>query len=132
MAEGGESAKDVFKEAVPELTKILGRDPPFTTVTESLNAKNLITDDELRAVKRQGLTEHQRGSEVAEKLKNKIGDSDDPDGCLLKICDVFESDTVDYPTLKDYGANMRKSISNQSRQTSGVNKGIYNLLFILN
>ncbi|XP_019850958.1 PREDICTED: uncharacterized protein LOC109581344 [Amphimedon queenslandica] len=111
MAEGGKSAKDVFKEAVPELTKILGRDPPFTTVIESLNGKGLITDDELRAVKRQGLAEHQRGSEVAEKLKNKIGDSEDPDGCLLKICDVFESDTVDYPTLKDYGAKMRKSIS---------------------
>ncbi|XP_019850955.1 PREDICTED: uncharacterized protein LOC109581343 isoform X2 [Amphimedon queenslandica] len=122
MAEGGESAIDVFGKVLTKLSKILGREPPFTIVTAELNAKGLIADGQLSAVKRQGLTNDQRGNEVAEKLKEKIGDSDNPNECVLKICDVFESDTVDYPTLKGYGAKMRKSISNQSRQTSGVNK----------
>uniref|UniRef100_A0A1X7V243 Death domain-containing protein n=1 Tax=Amphimedon queenslandica TaxID=400682 RepID=A0A1X7V243_AMPQE len=111
MAEGGESAIDVFGKVLTKLSKILGREPPFTIVTAELNAKGLIADGQLSAVKRQGLTNDQRGNEVAEKLKEKIGDSDNPNECVLKICDVFESDTVDYPTLKGYGAKMRKSIS---------------------
>uniref|UniRef100_A0A1X7SQW7 CARD domain-containing protein n=1 Tax=Amphimedon queenslandica TaxID=400682 RepID=A0A1X7SQW7_AMPQE len=105
----GKSAKDVFKKTLPKLINILGKDPPFSVVTASLNAEDLITDQELGAIKtKQGV---ERGSEVAYTLRDKIKDSDDPNACLLAICEIFESEDVDNATLKKHGANMRTNIS---------------------
>uniref|UniRef100_A0A1X7TQR2 Uncharacterized protein n=1 Tax=Amphimedon queenslandica TaxID=400682 RepID=A0A1X7TQR2_AMPQE len=50
MAEGGKSAKDVFKKTLPKLINVLGKDPSFSVVTASLNAEDLITDQELEAI----------------------------------------------------------------------------------
>ncbi|XP_019855541.1 PREDICTED: uncharacterized protein LOC109584298 [Amphimedon queenslandica] len=115
MAEGGKSAKDVFKKTLPKLINILGKDPPFSVVTASLNAEDLITDQELGAIKtKQGV---ERGSEVAYTLRDKIKDSDDPNACLLAICEIFESELVDNATLKKHGESMRTSISNGTAAT---------------
>ncbi|XP_019858461.1 PREDICTED: uncharacterized protein LOC109586696 [Amphimedon queenslandica] len=109
MAEGGKSAKDVFKKTLPNFINILGKDPPFSVVTASLNAEDLITDQELEAIMtKQGV---ERGREVAFTLRDKIKDSDDPNVCLLAICKIFESELVDNATLKKHGESMRTSIS---------------------
>ncbi|XP_019863938.1 PREDICTED: uncharacterized protein LOC109593181 [Amphimedon queenslandica] len=112
MAEGGRSAKEVFKKTLPKLISTLGKDPPFTVVTTALYAEDLITGQELEAIKtKQGV---QRGSEVGFKLDDKIKESDDPNACLLAICEIFESEGVDNAILKKHGASMRTSISSKT------------------
>ena len=112
----GKSAKEVFRKTLPKLINVLGKNPPFSVVTASLNAEDLITDQELEAIRtKQGV---ERGSEVAYTLRDKIKESDDPNVCLLKICEIFESEDVDNAVLKKHGANMRTSISSKTHSIS--------------
>ncbi|XP_019863280.1 PREDICTED: uncharacterized protein LOC109592202, partial [Amphimedon queenslandica] len=109
MAEGGKTAKEVFIKTLPKLINTLGKDPPFTVVTASLYGMGLITKQELEAIKtKQGV---ERGSKVGFTLRDKIHDSDDPNACLLAICEIFESDDVNNDILRKHGASMRTSIS---------------------
>ena len=55
-------------------------------------------------------------------LRDKIKGSDDPNACLLTICDIFESDDVDNAILKKHGANMRASISSKTHSITILSK----------
>ena len=59
---------------------------------------------------------------MAYKLKDKIKESDDPNACLLTICDIFESDDVDNAILKKHGENMRASISSKTHSITILSK----------
>lgn len=99
----------------PRLTAALGKEPTFTIVTDFLLGEDLITEQQLEAIKtKSNLTDRQRGSEVAHKLHDKIKESDDPTKCLLSICDIFESEDVNNETLKKHGESMRRIISSKA------------------
>ena len=109
----GKSAKAVFKETIPKIIGTLGQEPPFTIVTVSLSAEELITDDELEHIESKP-TPVEKGKEITKRLQKKIQASDDPVGCLLKICDVFESEEVDNETLRKHGASMRSNFTSKN------------------
>ena len=100
----------MFKKTIPKIIGTLGQEPPFTIVTASLSAEELITDQELEHIKAKP-SPAAKGAEITQKLLNKIKGSDDSVRCLLKICDVFESEDVDSDILKKYGASMRSEVS---------------------
>ena len=106
----GKSAKDVFKKTIPKIIGTLGQEPPFTIVTVSLSAEELITDDELQKIESKP-TPVEKGKEITQRLLTKIKDSNDPVQCLKKICDVFESEDVDNETLRKHGASMRSNFT---------------------
>ena len=106
----------MFNAITDEIMGTLGQEPPFNIVTMSLLAKYLITDDELEEIEAMP-TPAQKGKKITKFLKKKIEQSDDPVGCLLTICDVFESEKVDNAKLKKYGASMRSNFP--SKKTSG-------------
>ena len=84
----------------------------FTNVTSGLFGKGIITRQEISDIESQpNLNDGQRGTEVAFLLYDKISESDAPVQCLLKICDVFESGTVNDASLKKHGANMRSKFT---------------------
>ena len=103
----------MFKETIPKIIGTLGQEPPFTIVTVSLSAEELITDDELEHIESKP-TPVEKGKEITKRLQKKIQASDDPVGCLLKICDVFESEEVDNETLRKHGASMRSKVSGKN------------------
>ena len=103
----------MFKETIPKIIGTLGQEPPFTIVTVSLSAKYLITDEELEHIETKP-TPVEKGKEITKRLQKKIKDSDDPVGCLKKICDVFESEEVNNETLKKHGASMRSEVSGKN------------------
>ena len=103
----------MFKETIPEIIGTLGQEPPFTIVTELLSSKNLITEEEVLLIETKP-TPVTKGKEITRRLLTKIKDSDDPVGCLLTICDVFESETVNSAKLKKYGENMRKKFPSKT------------------
>ena len=111
---------EVFRKTLPKLIYTLGKDPPFSIVTASLNAEDLITKQELEAIQTKHVAE--RGSEVGFKLTDKIKESDDPNACLLTICDIFESKKVDNAILKKHGENMRASISSKTHSITILSK----------
>ena len=100
----------MFKKTIPKIIGTLGQEPPFIIVTASLSAEELITDQELEHIESKSAPA-EKGKEITQKLRNKIKSSDDPVGCLKKICDVFESEDVDNETLKKHGAKMRSEVS---------------------
>ena len=59
---------------------------------------------------------------MAYKLRDKIRESDDPNACLLTICDIFGSDDVDNAILKKHGENMRASISSKTHSIMILSK----------
>lgn len=108
----GEDPVGVFQELVPAISPLIGR--RFTTITSGLFGKGIITEQEISGIKTTpNLNDAARGSEVAFLLYDKIKDSDDPVQCLLKICDVFESGTVNDTSLKKHGANMRSKFTSE-------------------
>ena len=108
----GKVAKDVFKKTIPDIIETLGQEPPFTMVTTLLTTKDLITDEELEHIETKP-TSVEKGREIIKRLQKKLKDSDDPVGCLLKICDVFESEKVNNETLRKHGASMRSEVSSK-------------------
>ena len=107
-----EDAAGVFQELVPVISPLIGRH--FTNVTSGLFGKGIITEQEISGIKtKPNLNDEDRGSGVAFLLYNKISESDDPVQCLLKICDVFESGTVNDASLKKHGANMRSKFTSE-------------------
>ena len=106
----------MFKKTVPKIIGTLGQQPPFTFVITSLLAEDLITDEEREHIEAKP-SPAEKGNEIIKRLQKKIKGSDDPVQCLLKICDVFESEEVNDETLKKHGASMRKEVS--SKKTSG-------------
>ena len=86
----------------------------FINVTSGLFGKGIITSQEISRIKTTpNLNNEDRGSEVAFLLYDKIKESDEPVQCLLKICDVFESDLVNDASLKKHGANMRSKFTSE-------------------
>ena len=100
----------VFKKTIPKIIGILGEDLIFTTVTVSLRAEDLITDQELKHIKAKP-SPVEKGDELTQKLLDKIRGNDNPVQCLLKICDVFEESGND--TLKREGESMRSKVSSK-------------------
>ena len=103
----------MFKKTIPKIIGTLGQEPPFIIVIKSLSAEDLITDQELKHIKAKP-SPAEKGGEITQKLLNKIEASDDPDQCLLTICDVFESEDVDNETLKKHGARMRSNFTSKN------------------
>ena len=103
----------MFKETIPKIMGTLGQEPPFIIVTASLSAKYLITDEELEHIETKP-TPIEKGKEITKRLQKKIKDSDDPVGCLLTICDVFESEEVNNETLRKHGASMRSNFTSKN------------------
>ena len=102
----------MFDETTPKIMGTLGQEPPFTIVTMSLLAKKLITDDELEEIESKPAPA-KKGKEITKWLQKRIKASNDPVGCLLKICDVFESEDVNNETLKKHGASMRSNFTSK-------------------
>ena len=107
-----EDPAGVFQELVPVISPLIGRH--FTNITSGLFGNGIITKQEISGIKTTpNLNDEARGSEVAFLLYEKISESDDPVQCLLKICDVFESGTVNDASLKKHGANMRSKFTSE-------------------
>ena len=71
-------------------------------MTNGLFGKRIITRQEISGIESQSnLNDGQRGRKVAFLLYDKISESDDPVQFLLKICDVFESGTVNDASLRN-------------------------------
>ena len=88
-------------------------------MTNGLFGEGIITIQEISGIKTTpNLNNEDRGSEVAFLLYNKISESGDPVQCLRKICDVFESGTVNDASLKKHGANMRSKFTTSERLSS--------------
>ena len=97
---------------VPVISPLIGRH--FTNVTSGLFGKHIITRQEISGIESQSnLNDGQRGRKVAFLLYDKISESDAPVQFLLKICDVFESGTVNDASLKKHGANMRSKFASE-------------------
>ena len=109
----GKNAIKVFTKTIPNIITTLGDEPLFTIVTVSLRAAKLITDQELKYIKAKP-SPAEKGGEITQKLLDKIKGSDNPDQCLLKICDVFESEEVGNEILKKNGAEMRSKVSGKN------------------
>ena len=83
-------------------------------MTNGLFGKHIITIQEISGIESQpNLNDGQRGTKVAFLLYDKIKESGDPVQCLLKICGVFESGTVNDASLKKHGANMRSKFTSE-------------------
>ena len=81
-------------------------------MTNGLFGKRIITRQEISGIESQpNLNDGERGTKVAYLLYDKIKESDDPAQCLLNICDVFKSGTVNDASLRKHGANMRKKLN---------------------
>ena len=105
----GKDPAGVFQELVPVISPLIGRH--FVNVTSSLIGEDIITIQEISGIESQpNLNNGQRGTKVAFLLYDKIKESDDPVQCLLKICGVFESGTVNDASLKKHGVNMRSEL----------------------
>ena len=108
----GEDPAGVFQKLFADISPLIGRH--FTNVTNGLFANGIMTKQEISGIKTKlNLNDEDRGSEVAYLLYDKIKDSDDPVQCILKICDVFKSGTVNDASLKKHGANMRSKFTSE-------------------
>ena len=112
----GNGAQGVFQKKIPKIIGTLGDEPLFTNVTTSLRANGLITNPELKHIRAKP-SPAEKGNEITQKLLDKIKASNDSVKCLLTICDVFESEDVDNPILKEHGKDMRKEVT--SKKISG-------------
>lgn len=113
----GEDPTSVFQERLPKVSPIMGKEPTFTRITNSLFGRKLITRPELTNIKsKQTLTDDQRGSELAyliyDKIEEKSKESrEDAVQYLIKVCDILISKDVDNDSLKKYGDEMSKLFS---------------------
>ena len=106
----GKDPAGVFQELVLVISPLIGRH--FVNVTNGLFGKCIITRQEISGIESQpNLNNGERGRKVAFLLYDKIKESDDPVQCLMKICDVFESHTVNNAPLKKHGAHMRSKLT---------------------
>ncbi|XP_019852857.1 PREDICTED: uncharacterized protein LOC109582563 [Amphimedon queenslandica] len=108
-----ETPADIFQDKFGEIPPLIGKEANFTTVTDNLFAKKLITKKEIAGITTQhNLDDNKRGSALAMHLFDKIDVDDDDKSaqCLQKICDVFESKNVNNEELKKIGADMRKKL----------------------
>ena len=108
---------EIYREALPSISPLIGKQSNFTNVTNCLFGKKLITIQELNGIKsQQNLTDDERGSKVAFILYEKIEGStendpkDGPFQCLMTICDVFEDQRINDASLKGHAVSMRSKI----------------------